>query len=226
LRASAAAGATVRAGASRDQPHPEQRMSSKVYDPTGSTPPPPPPTSPPPAGSREHPFPPAASPPDPTDDDGKNPAAEAFQRIKRDVDELKAYAGHYIAAKLDGIKRTVRNIGLYAALGIVGLIAGGAIVATAAGLLIVGLAGLLGRLFGDRAWLGDIVTGLLVLGVIGIGAWWMMNKLTNTWRTQTVKKYEQRKQSQRERFGHDVPGRAAEAAATAAAERRRAAGRR
>jgi len=209
-------------------------MSSKVYDwtqPTSSPPACPPGQAaesvpPPPAGSREHPFPPAASHSDPTADDGKNPAAEAFGRIKNDIGELKEYASYYIAAKIDGIKRAVRNIGLYAALGIVGLIAGGAIVATAAGLLIVGVAELLTRLFGDRAWLGDIVTGLLVLGVIGGLAWWMMNKLTNTWRTQTVKKYEQRKQSQRERFAHDVSGRAAEAAATAAAERRRAPGRR
>jgi hypothetical protein len=206
-------------------------MSSKVYDWTQPTSPPSAgqsaeAASPPPAGSREHPFPPAASPPHASTNDGKNPAAEAFGRIKNDIGELKEYASYYLAAKMDGIKRTVRNIGLYAALGIVGLIAGGAIVATAAGLLIVGVAGLLGRLFGDRAWLGDIVTGLLVLGVIGGLAWWMMNKLTNTWRTQTVKKYEQRKQSQRERFAHDVSGRATEAAATAAAERRRAAGRR
>jgi len=208
-------------------------MSSKVYDWTQPTSPPPasPPgqaaasESPPPAGSREHPFPPAASHPHAAADDCKNPAAEAFGRIKKDVGELKEYASYYVAAKVDGIKRTVRNIGLYAALGIVGLIAGGAIVATAAGLLIVGVAELLTRLFGDRAWLGDIVTGILVLGAIGVGAWMMMNKLTNTWRSQTVKKYEQRKQSQRERFGHDVPGRAAEAAANAAAERR-AAGRR
>ena len=209
-------------------------MSSKVYDRTEPTSPPParPPgqpaesVPPPPAGSREHPFPPAASHPDPVNEDGKNPAAEAFHRIKNDIGELKEYASYYLAAKMDGIKRTVRNIGLYAALGLVGLIAGGAIVATAAGLLIVGLAELLGHLFGERYWLGDIVTGLLVLGLIGGLAWWMMNKLTNTWRSQTVKKYEQRKQSQRERFAHDVSGRAAEAATTAAAERRRAAGRR
>jgi hypothetical protein len=196
-------------------------MSSKMYETSSTTTPPPPP------GGREHPAPHVA----PTgagasEEDARNPAAEAFQRIKGDINELKEYAGYYVAAKVDGVKRTVRNIGLYAALGVVGLIAGGAIVATAAGLLIVGLAEGLGRLFGDRYWLGDIVAGLLVLGAVGAGAWVMMNKLTNTWRSQTLKKYEQRKQSQRERFGHDVSQRAAEAAATAAAERREAADRR
>jgi hypothetical protein len=140
-----------------------------------------------------------------------NPASEAFHRIKGDLNELKEYASYYVAAKVDGVKRTVRNIGLYAALGVVGLIAGGAIIATAAGLLVVGLAQGLSRLFGGRVWLGDIVTGILVLAVIGAGAWYMMNKLTGAWRSQTIRKYEQRKQSQRERFDHDVSQRAAEA---------------
>jgi hypothetical protein len=146
-----------------------------------------------------------------------NPAKEAFTRITRDLDELKEYAGLYVSAKADGVKRTVRNIGLYAALGLLGAIAGGAIVATAAGLLVVGLAEALGNLFGGRYWLGDLVTGVVVLGAVAGGAYFMMNKLTGTWRSQTLKKYEQRKQDQRERFGHDVSSRAREAAAAAAA---------
>jgi hypothetical protein len=217
-------------------------MSSKVYESTSSSSSTNPSTTPPPPpGGREHPAP-HVPPPHATagpackpaaagttsgaagpDDDAPNPAVEAFGRIKADLNELKEYASYYVAAKVDGVKRTVRNIGLYAVLGIVALIAGGAIVATAAGLLIVGLAEGLARLFGDRPWLGDLVTGILVLGAIGVAAWMMMNKLTNSWRSQTVKKYEQRKQSQRERFGHDVPQRAAESAAAAAAERREAA---
>lgn len=156
-----------------------------------------------------------------------NPAKEAFTRITGDLEEIKEYAGYYLAAKVDGIKQSVRNIGLYAALGVLGAIVGGAIVATAAGLLVVGLAEALGNLFGGRYWLGDLVTGVVVLGAVAGGAYFMMNKLTGTWRSQTLKKYEQRKQDQRERFGHDVAGRAREAAAAAAlaaAEARRSGG--
>src|SRR6185503_10167730 len=105
----------------------------------------------PPAGTAQGPpVPPHCPKPadaDPAADKTHNPAAEAFGRITRDVNELKEYAGHYLAAKVDGIKQTIRRIVLYVALGVLGLIAGGAIVATAAGLLIVGLADLLGRLF-------------------------------------------------------------------------------
>jgi hypothetical protein len=150
-------------------------------------------------------------------DDCPNPAAAAFHRIKCDIDELKEYASYYLAAKVDGVRRTVRNIGLYAALGVLGLLAGGAIVATAAGLIIVGIAQGLGRLFGGMYWLGDLVTGIIVLAVIGGAAWFMMNKLTGSWRSQTIKKYEQRKQTQRVRFGHNVNDRAGEGASASRA---------
>jgi len=133
-----------------------------------------------------------------------NPAVEAFHRISEDAAELKEYASYYVAAKIDGFRRTLRNLGLYAALGVLGLIAGGAVLATAAGLIVIGIAEGLTSLFGGRAWLGDIVTGIVVLGAIAGGVWLMMNKLTGSWRSQTMKKYEERKQSQRERFGHDV----------------------
>jgi hypothetical protein len=162
----------------------------------------------------------AAGNPDPCVPDPNyrpNPAKEAFGRITHDLDELKEYASYYLAAKVDGIKQTVRKIGLYAALGVVGAIVGGAILATAAGLLVVGIANGLGILFGYRFWLGDLVTAVLILGAVGVGAYVMMNKLTGSWRSQTLKKYEQRKQTQRERFRRDVTDRARQAAATAAA---------
>lgn len=160
--------------------------------------------------------PPPGCVPDP-DAERPNPAADAFHRITGGVSELKEYAGYYLTAKVDGFRQTLKKIGLYAALGLVGLIVAGAIVATAAGLLVAGLAELLGHLFGDRLWLGNLVVGVLVLAAVGLGVWIMMNKLTGTWRSQTIRKYEQRKQSQRERFdGHDVTGRAGQAATVAA----------
>jgi hypothetical protein len=146
-----------------------------------------------------------------------NPASEAFHRIRDDLGELKEYAQYYLAARVDSIRQTIRRLGLYAALGVLGLIAGGAIVATAAGLLVIGFAEILTRLFGGRDWLGDLVAGVVVLSIVAAGALFMMKKLTGTWRTLTIQKYEQRKQSQREQFdGRDVHHRAREAAANAA----------
>jgi hypothetical protein len=143
-------------------------------------------------------------------DDQPNPAAEAYQRIKRDLDELKEYGSYYLSAKIDGFKTSIRNLGLYAVLGVLGLIVGGAVIATAAGLIVIGVGQLLGELFGNRFWLGYLVTGVVILSLVGAGAWMMLNKLTSAWRSATLKKYEQRKQTQRIRFGgHNVADRAA-----------------
>ena len=58
----------------------------------------------------------------------------------RTLGELREYAGYFVAAKVDGIKLAIRRIGVMAAVGVIGLLAGGAIVATAAVLFCVGLA--------------------------------------------------------------------------------------
>jgi hypothetical protein len=143
-----------------------------------------------------------------------NPAVEAVHRISADFAELKEYATLYLMARVDGVKRTLRNIGLYAALGVVGLIVGGAMLATAAAMIVIAIGQVLGILFGGRIWLGYLVTGVLILTAVGIAAWIVMKKLTDSWRSKTMAKYEQLKQSQRERFGRDVSERArAEAAA-------------
>jgi hypothetical protein len=141
-----------------------------------------------------------------------NPAVDAVHRISTSIGELKEYAGYYMAAKMDGIKSSVRRIGLYAGISVVGLFVGGAIMATAGVLLVVGIAQALTALF-HRAWLANLVTAILILGLLGLGVWLMMSKLTKSWRNATWKKYEDRKREQRNEYGHDVHQRAAEQAA-------------
>jgi hypothetical protein len=126
--------------------------------------------------------------------------------------ELKEYASYYIAAKADGVRASFRNLGLYAALGVVGLLAGGAIVVTSAVLLLTGLAGAIGAIFEpDKPWVGDIAIGLLILAGIGVGTMLFMKKFTAASRERTVKKYESRTQQQRVQYGHDVHERARQA---------------
>ena len=135
--------------------------------------------------------------------------AEALRDAMAKVGELKEFAAYYVAAKLDSFKVTFRNLGVYAALGIVGLIAGSAIITTAAVLLLVGLAWGLGDLLWDQYWLGAVLVGLLVLGGIAAGIIIGMKKLTNSSRKRTVEKYENRQRDQRSNFGQDVRGRRA-----------------
>ena len=144
-------------------------------------------------------------------DAGHSPA-EAWKEVGTRIAEVKEFASYYVGAKLDGIKVSVRNLGIYAALGIVGLIAASAVITTSVVLLLCGLAWAIGAMFEyDRPWVGAIVVGLLVLGGLAGGIIFGMKKLTNTFRTQLVQKYENRQRDQRINFGEDVRGRREEA---------------
>ena len=140
--------------------------------------------------------------------------ADAFKDLGRHFGELKEYAAYYLTAKADGIKTSVRNLVLYAVLGMVGLIAGGAAVVTATVLLITGIAGAISAIFRshltepDRTWIGEITVGLLILGGIAVGTMLFMKKFTAASRERTVRKYESRQQHQRIQYGHDVHERA------------------
>jgi len=140
-------------------------------------------------------------------DDGPSPAEHIKEAATR-FGELKEFASYYAGAKLDGIKVTLRNAGVYAALGIVGLIAGSAVITTAVVLLLVGLALGIGKIFDpDQPWVGAVVVGLLVLGGLAGGIIFGLKWLTNTSRKKLVQKYENRQRDQRINFGEDVRGR-------------------
>ena len=140
--------------------------------------------------------------------DGHHPG-DAFREAMGKLGELKEFASYYVSAKLDALKVTGRNLGVYAALGIVGLIAGGTIISTAAVLLLVGIAWGLGKLLWGQLWLGALIVGLLVLGGLAGGIILFMKKLTNTSRKRVVEKYENRQRDQRIIYGEDVRGRRA-----------------
>ena len=148
---------------------------------------------------------------------GAHPSpGEAFSAAGKNFAELKDYLGYFFAAKMDGIKVSFRNLGLYAVLGVLGGIAGAAFVVTAAVLLLTGLAGAIGAIFDpDKPWVGQIVVGLLVLGTLAAGVVLFLKKFTKTSRERTVKKYESRQRQQRVDYGHDVAERGHEPAARA-----------
>jgi len=139
---------------------------------------------------------------------------EALSQLPGLLAEIKEYAAYYLSAKFDGLKVTGRNLGIYAALGIVGFVAFSAMITTAVVLLLVGLSAALGHLFSKLinpawAWLGPLLVGLLLLGGIGLGAFLALKKLMGKFRQATVQKYEQRQNWQRGQFGRNVAQQAA-----------------
>jgi hypothetical protein len=144
--------------------------------------------------------------PDTVTDDQAPP--EALKDIGTRISELGEYVSYFLAAKVDGIKVSLRNVGIMAGLGVVGLIAGGAFLATLMVLLLRGIAYGLGDLLWDKWWLGELITAVLFLGAIGIGVMIGMKKLTKSSRERTAKKYAARQQTERVKFGTDVCERA------------------
>src|SRR2546425_10996615 len=145
----------------------------------------------------------SSAPPHPHSPDP--PKFEGFQRFTSLIGEYKEYASYYLAAKLDGMKSSFRNIGIYAGLGIVGIMAFSALITTAVALFLVGAAMGLAHIFDPpKYWLGAMIVGLGVLVLIGIGAAVGLSKANAGFRKATVDKYEQRKRWQRGQFGRDV----------------------
>ncbi|HEX8521962.1 MAG TPA: hypothetical protein VF669_06875 [Tepidisphaeraceae bacterium] len=133
-----------------------------------------------------------------------NSPTDALRDASARIAELKDFVAYYLAAKTDGIKASVRNLVLYAVLGVVGLMALAGIVITASVLLVQGIAIGLTWLFGGHMATGYVVASLLVLGAIFGGAFLGIQMLTKSSRKQTKEKYEHWKQEQRFRFGTDV----------------------
>lgn len=148
--------------------------------------------------------------PDAVTDDQAPP--EALKDIGTRISEIGEYASYFITAKLDGIKLSLRNLGMMAVLGVVGLIAGAAFIVTLVVMLLRGIAYGLGDLLWDKVWLGELITSVLFLTLMVVGVMMRMKKLTNSSRERTAKKYAARQQHERIKYGTDVHQRATDPA--------------
>jgi len=148
-----------------------------------------------------HPRPSDATEPSPS-------PREAFASVTSKFSEIAEYANLYVTAKTDAFKATMRNVAVFAALGIVGLIALGALVVTSVVMLCLGIAQGIGRLLWGHMWAGYLITSLLLLGLLAGGVIFGLKMIGKASKKALVKKYELRQRDQRERFGHDAADRA------------------
>ncbi|HEX4796671.1 MAG TPA: hypothetical protein VH370_22960 [Humisphaera sp.] len=142
-------------------------------------------------------------------DEAHDSPGEAMHAAMHHLGEVREYAAHFVAAKIDSMKASVRRVGLLIAVGILGLVGAAAFLAAAIVLALVGVANAIGAALGGRVWAGQLIVGFgLVIGV-GIVMMLGLRMLNNSWRRQTEKKYEARIQQQRRQYGHDARQRAA-----------------
>jgi hypothetical protein len=124
------------------------------------------------------------------------------------VRELVGHANLYFEARKDMMRATVRGLIVKAVLGIVAAIAGLTLIIVAVVQLLSGAARGLGVFFGERYWLGELVVAAAVFVVVVLGAFVGIRVLAKGARERTIKKYERRQQSQRQRFGRSTAQRA------------------
>src|SRR6266550_2834684 len=95
--------------------------------------------------------------------------------------ELRAYAQQYFSAKADQWRLTARNIAIFAALGVVGLIVAGATIVIALVMLFQGVAGAIAAGLGGRVWAGNLIVGLALLAIFVGGAMVGLAILKKAW---------------------------------------------
>ncbi|HEX2972362.1 MAG TPA: phage holin family protein [Tepidisphaeraceae bacterium] len=135
---------------------------------------------------------------------------EAAAQVGKLINEYREYLSYFLSAKIDGVRFSVRQSLVYAALGVVGLIAGAATIVMGVVLLLLGAARGLGSAFGTRLqWLGDLIIGLVVLSGIALAIYIGVRRMTASSRKKTMEKYEQRQNWERQQFGRSASEQAA-----------------
>jgi hypothetical protein len=131
-------------------------------------------------------------------------ASAAFSDAAQRIEELKAAAVHFVAAKRDRLMLAVRQA-VWAAIGaVVALICLAAVLVTSVVLLLRGVAGALAAICGHIDWLGDLLCGLLVLVFISATIWLMKNRSAAASRLRTMKTYEDLQAREQAAYGPEV----------------------
>lgn len=148
----------------------------------------------------------AASAPPATDGLEKGGLAEpdALKLLVKQLHELGEYVSYYLTAKTDSAKLSLRNTVLWLSFAAMGFAIVAGLILFAAWFLLNGVAKGVSVLFGGRLWVGNIVTGVLLLVGLALAMYGTVATRRITSRERVVRKYEQRQARQRAQFGRDV----------------------
>jgi hypothetical protein len=134
--------------------------------------------------------------------DGTGPRAAG--RLREQFEELVEFVRLYLAVRIDAIGSSLRRAVVGLALAACGLLVIAALLVTSVVVFVLGIAEIIGRALGDRFWAGNLITGFGLLLISGLIAFATLSALARSSRERTIRKYEQRHQQQRARFGHDA----------------------
>ena len=157
------------------------------------------------------PDPASSAPPDdgPVKSPGErtNSPEEAFASLRGRLDEFVDYAVYYLICQLDSLKFAIKRRILTASIMAVTVLAAAGAIVTAVVLLCEGICDALSSLLGHR-WAGELVTSLLLLGLVAVAGTIAVNRLFIGPDKNIVDRYEELRRRQRRRHGRDVRDRA------------------
>ena len=134
---------------------------------------------------------------------------ESLKMLGKRAGELFEFAAYYFATRVDAFKVAIKRRIVTASIISVAVLAAAGAIVTATALLCEGICDALTELFGRR-WAGELATGVLLLGLVGITAFFGINRIIKESHLRTTLRYEAWRRKQRERYGRDVDDRAKE----------------
>ena len=129
---------------------------------------------------------------------------EGLKLLLKQFQELRAHVSTYAAVRTDSVKCSVRTAIRQMVLAALGFVTVAGLIVMASWFVLSGISQGATALFGDRAWLGALSTGVLALAGVGLGISCTASLRTYAARRRTVQKYETRHAQQQARFGRDV----------------------
>jgi hypothetical protein len=131
---------------------------------------------------------------------------EALKALGERLGEFVEYAIYYLASRLDAFKLAIKRRIVTASIIAVAVLAAAGAIVTATALLCEGICDALTELLGRR-WAGELTTGVLLLGLVGITAYYGISRVVSDSHRRAIHRYEEWRRRQRERYGRDVAGR-------------------
>lgn len=135
---------------------------------------------------------------------------QAGPSISRLADDLKTafaefgeYTKYLVGLEVDKAKLMAEKTAFYAVLGVIGLAVLVGFLAVGTGLLLIGIAGLIGHALGNF-WIGATIVGLLMFILPGVGVYFAWNYLNKKAYKALRLKYADRRQRQKHMFGRDI----------------------
>lgn len=131
---------------------------------------------------------------------GPDAMADAVRRLA----EARDYAVYFVAAETERIKLKVRRVLLWVAAGVVAALLVVTVLVTATALLLWSIASVISNALDEELWVGALITGGGILLLTGLTTWIGLWAWKSSGFRATRRRFERRRDRQRQTFGRDV----------------------